>query len=93
MRGRGARRLAVILAAAGAATAVHPAAGQAASVTLAPAAGPAGSTVELHGSGFRRSGAVVVRRGRARLGRVRTGRDGAFRLRVTVPIEPRASSG
>jgi hypothetical protein len=85
MRGRGVRRLAVILAAAGAATAVHPAAGQAASVTLTPAAGPAGSTVELHGNGFGRSKAVVVRRGRARLGRVRTGRDGAFRLRVALP--------
>jgi Glycosyl hydrolase family 99 len=86
-RGRGARRLAVILAATGAATAVHPAAGQAASVTLTPAAGPAGASVELHGSGFSRSTVVVVRRGRARLGRVRTGRDGAFRLHVQLPRE------
>jgi hypothetical protein len=80
-----ARRLAVAALAAVAVLAAHPAGSRAASVTLAPAAGPAGSSVELEGKGFRPAAAVVVRRRGLGVARARAGRDGTFRIRVTLP--------
>jgi hypothetical protein len=60
-------------------------------VTLRPAAGPAGTAVTLRGDGFGRSKAVVVRRGRALLARVRSGRRGSFRVRLTLPRRARGT--